>query len=269
MEVVKFRFYATLLDAYQNYLDSDIIWSKYWGWSEDPPHTPEEFKKIQFQSLIDRINRVSFDSEAADKGTAFNEVIDCMVLHRNSKSMDIHTIFQEVEDYRYDSEGEVRPYNKRVPIGVEAKLNGRSFYFPIQIVRHYAAYYKGALPQVYIQAVLPTMYGKVMLYGYIDYLMPFCTHDLKTTRQYAVGNYKRHWQHKVYPYALMKNGCDVYDFEYNISEIGKTYYRNYTESYTFNPERDIPLLTQHCEGLISFIQENRDLITDKKIFNLV
>lgn len=92
MEVVKFRFYAILLDAYQNYLDSDIIWSKYWGWSEDPPHTPEEFKKIQFQSLIDRINRVSFDSEAADKGTAFNEVIDCMVLHRNSKSMDIHTI---------------------------------------------------------------------------------------------------------------------------------------------------------------------------------
>lgn len=51
MEEVKFRFYATLLDAYQNYLDSDIIWSKYWGWSENPPHTPEEFKKIQFQSL--------------------------------------------------------------------------------------------------------------------------------------------------------------------------------------------------------------------------
>ena len=84
MEVVKFKFYATLLDAYQNYLDSDIIWSKYWGWSENPPHTPEEFKKIQFQSLIDKINRVPFDSEAADKGTAFNEVIDCMVLHRNS-----------------------------------------------------------------------------------------------------------------------------------------------------------------------------------------
>ena len=74
--------------------------------------------------------------------------------------MDIHTIYQEVEEYLY---------SKRVPVGVEAKLNGRSFCFPIQLVRHYAAYYKGALPQVYIQAVLPTMYGKVMLYGYIDY----------------------------------------------------------------------------------------------------
>ena len=113
------------------------------------------------------------------------------------------------------------------------------------------------------------MYGNVLLYGYIDYLMPFCTHDLKTTRQYSVGNYKRHWQHKVYPYALFKNGCNVCDFEYNIAEIGKTYYRTYTESYTFAPERDIPLLTQHCEGLINFIQENRDLITDKKIFNMI
>ena len=144
MEVVKFRFYATLLDAYQNYLDSDIIWSKYWGWSENPPHTPEEFKKIQFQSLIDKINRVPFDSEAADKGTAFNEVIDCMVLHRNSENMEIHTIYRDVEDYHYVGGGEVKPYNKRVPIGVEAKLNGRSYYFPIQLIRHYAAYYKGA-----------------------------------------------------------------------------------------------------------------------------
>ena len=252
MGQVKFRFYATLLDAYQNYLDSDLIWSKYWGWSENPPHTCEEFKQMQFQSLIDKINRVPFDSEAADKGTAFNEVIDCMVKHQNSETMKIVRV--------YDSEGNI--------YGVKATLNGRDFIFPMDLVRHYADYYKGGLPQQYIQAVLPTMYGNVLLYGYIDYLMPFCTHDLKTTRQYAVGNYKRHWQHRVYPYALMKNGCNIIDFEYNISEIGKTYYRNYTESYTFSPERDIPLLTQHCEDLIRFLLDNRSLIKDKKIFNL-
>lgn len=252
MEQVKFRFYATLLDSYQNYLDSDLIWSKYWGWSEKPPHTCEEFKQLQFKSLIDKINRVPFDSEAADKGTAFNEVIDCMVKHQNSETMKIVKV--------YDGVGNL--------YGVKATLNGRVFYFPLNLVRHYADYYKGALPQQYIQAILPTMYGNVLLYGYIDYLMPFCTHDLKTTRQYAVGNYKRHWQHRVYPYALMKNGCDIMDFEYNISEIGKTYYRNYTECYTFKSERDIPLLTQHCEDLIKFLLDNRSIITDKKIFNL-
>lgn len=64
---IKWRFYATLLDSFQNYLNSEVIWEQYWGWSENPPHTPEEFKQKQFQDLIDRINRVPFDSEAASK----------------------------------------------------------------------------------------------------------------------------------------------------------------------------------------------------------
>lgn len=71
---IKWRFYATLLDTFMNYVESDAVWEKYWGWSDAPPHTPEEFRQEQFQQLIDRINRVPFDSEAADKGTAFNEV---------------------------------------------------------------------------------------------------------------------------------------------------------------------------------------------------
>ena len=71
--------YATLLDAFWGYLNSDVIWDKYWGWSENPPHTSEEFHEQQFHELIDRINRKPFDSEAADRGTAFNEIIDCMI----------------------------------------------------------------------------------------------------------------------------------------------------------------------------------------------
>ena len=39
-----------------------------------------------------------------------------------------------------------------------------------------------------------------------------------------------------------------------------------TETYVFNPERDIPILTNHCEEFIRFLEENRELITDKKIF---
>lgn len=247
----KYRFYATLLDAYQNYVDSDIIWEKYWGWSENPPHTPEEFRQAQFQGLIDRINRVPFDSEKADKGTAFNEVIDCMVLNRNSDKANIVRV--------RDDNG--------TTIGVNATYNERTFFFPLTLIKEVSDYYKGSLPQQYVQAILPTLYGDVLLYGYIDYVKPFCTHDLKTTGQYSVGNYKNHWQHKVYPYALMKNGSNVNDFEYNIVELGKTFYRTYTESYSFVPERDIPMLTQHCEDLIRFLQDNRTLIKDKKIFN--
>ena len=53
----KYRFYATVLDSFLGYLNSDIVWEKYWGWSENPPHTPEEFHELQFHELIDRINR--------------------------------------------------------------------------------------------------------------------------------------------------------------------------------------------------------------------
>ena len=250
---LEFKFYATLLDAFTQYLNSDSIWEKYWGYSEEPPHTPEEFRQQQFQSLIDKINRIPFDSEKVDRGTCFNEVIDCMVLHRNSDKIKV----QKVRG------------NDGAVIGLNATYNGRTFYFPLTLVREVADYYKGSLPQQYIQAVLPTMFGNVLLYGYIDYVQPFCTHDLKTTGQYAVGNYKGHWQHIVYPYALMKNGCNVPDFEYNVVELGKTSYNTYTETYSFVPERDIPILTEQCEDFIRFLQANRDLITDKKIFNLV
>lgn len=252
MEDVKYNFYATLLDSFQNYLDSETIYDKYWGFSENPPCTCEEFRQEQFHSLIGRINRVSFDNEAADKGTAFNEVIDCMVLHKKSDKVDIAKVYDDVK-----------------VTGVNATIGERTFFFSLPLIREFAEYYQKALPQQYTEGMLTTKYGKVKLYGYIDYVSPFVIHDLKTTRQYAVGNYKKHWQHLVYPYCLMKEGCNIRDFEYNIAEIGKSYYRTYTESYSFKPERDIPRLTLQCEDLINFLHENRDLITDKKIFNLI
>lgn len=251
MQQLRYRFYASLLDAFQQYLDSDIIWDKYWAFSENPPHTPEEFQKIQFQSLIDKINRVPYDSEAADRGTAFNEVIDCMVLNRKSEKVAIQKLSEN---------GAV--------VGLNATYNNRTFFFPLPLCREIADYYKGALAQQYVQAVLPTIFGDVLVYGFIDYVLPFMTCDLKTTGRYNVGDFKNHWQHIVYPYALIKNGMNVKDFEYNVVELGKTYYNTYTESYSFVPERDIPKLTQHCEDFIRFLQQNRELITDKKIFNL-
>ena len=272
MKEVRYKFYATILDAYQDYLDSDLIYEKYWGFSENPPCTSEEFHEKQFQSLIDRINRVHYENDAVDKGTAFNEVVDCMVSRRNSSKIQVERV------YEVKADGLVDPCNGKViggdcyvtdkVEGLNVTYNGKNFYFPMPLIREFADYYKGAVPQVYIQAELETMYGNVLLYGFIDYSMPFCTHDLKTASKYSVGKFKRHWQHIVYPYALIRNGCDVRDFEYNVAEIGKSYYRTYTESYTFSEERDIPHLTQHCEDFIRFLNENRKLITDKKIFNL-
>lgn len=261
----KFKFYATLLDAFTSYLRSDAIWERYWGFSENPPHTPDEFKELQFQSLIDTINRVPFDSEAADKGTAFNEVIDCMVENRKSETVQVERVFKTVRMGACDEVGKpifYEQYETNEVIALRATYNNRQFDFPISICREFSNYYKGALTQQRVEAILPTCFGDVLVYGVIDELMPMSVHDIKTTGSYYVGKFKDHWQHLVYPYCLMQNGSDVRSFEYNVTDFKSTY----TESYTFVPTRDIPILINHCEDFIRFLNDNRDLITDKKIF---
>lgn len=271
MQQPKYRFYATILDAFWGYLNSDAVWEKYWGWSENPPHTPEEFHELQYQELIDRINRKPFDNEKADRGTVFNEVIDCMVEHRKSEMMQIEKVYKVQRIGACDETGKPLYYDEiptNTVIALKATYNNREFTFPISLCREFADYFKGALTQQRVEAILPTAFGDVLVYGFIDELMPATVHDIKTTGSYTVGKFKDHHQHLVYPYALMQNGSDVRTFEYNIVEFNKGGYvvDTYTETYVFKPERDIPILTNHCEEFIRFLEENRDLITDKKIF---
>lgn len=270
---VSYKFYATLLDGFQDYLNSDQIWEQYWGYSDNPPHTPEEFKQIQFKSFIDRINRVPFDSEAADKGTAFNEIIDCMVEHRKSEKVEVRYEYEalvmgQIDNCDPDERWADVEYTNKV-IGLTAVYNNRTFYFDINMCREFANYYKGAITQNFVKAIVKTRYGNVEVYGFEDELLPQSIHDIKTTGKYAVGKFKNHWQHIVYPYCHMMNGEDIRLFEYNIAEIEKSgKWATYTETYLFNPDRDIPKLVNHCEELISFLIENRHLITDRRIFNL-
>jgi len=257
---LKYQFYATLLDAYSDYLHSDDIYSEYWGYSEEPPFSEEEFHEKKRLELINRINRVPMaweDSEKADRGTTFNEIVDCMILNCKSKKMDIERIC-DIDD------------NTNV-IALRATYNEREFTFPIKICREFANYYKGAISQVYTEAVLPTKYGDVKLYGYIDELMPSSVHDIKTTGKYSVGKFKNNWQRVVYPYCLNANGNKVYDFEYNIllinERVSGDIYETFIEYYAYFPKTEIPLLTTHVESLIEFVEVHRELITDLKIFN--
>ena len=274
MQQPRYKFYATLLDSFWDYLNSDVVWEKYWGWSEDPPHTQEEFHELQFHSLIDKINRVPFDSEAADKGTSFNEIVDCMVEHRKSDKMQIERVYKQIVEGDVNGDPDERwadvEFTDEI-IGLKATYNDREFVFPIELCREFADYFKGALTQRYVEATVNTSFGDVLVYGFIDELMPLSVHDIKTTGSYSVGKFKSHHQHLVYPYCLMQKGSDVRTFEYNIAELNK-YNKcvgTYTETYVFEPERDVPILRDHCEQLIQFLEENKDLITDKKVFGLV
>ena len=253
MKRVKYQFYATLLDAFQGYLSSSEIYADYWGFSEDPSKTEDEFEKEQFQSLINRINRVPMkweDSEAADKGTAFNEAVDCLIAGRKSEKM----ILKSNQDSNI----------------ITADYNKRTFIFSLSLVREFAQYYHGAISNVFTEGILSTKYGDVSLYGYIDELMPLSIHDIKTTGKYKAGKFRNNWQHVVYPFCLNQQGNPVTDFEYNVAMLSSgTGYSTFTEYYRYNPEKDINRLQIVVESFIDFLELNRNLIYDKKIFNLV
>lgn len=265
MRKPEYNIYPSLLDAYTIYVRSDEVWDKYWGLSENPPHTPEEFREKQFFSLIDRINRVPIpweDSEPADRGTALNEVVDCMVEGRNTERMEIRKVMEKVQV----SKESWRQTNKVAAL--EVLYNKRAFKFDINLVRQLGEYFRGAVCQMRMEAELPTCFGPVILYGFADYVMPFSIHDLKSTGSYSVGKFRHNAQHLVYPYILTSNGGTANVFEYNVAELGKYgKWATYTETYTYDPERDIPTLTRMVEDFIRFINDNRNIITDKKIFN--
>jgi hypothetical protein len=167
MKRVNYQFYATLLDTFQGWLSSSEIYQDYWGFSEDPAKTEDQFEEEQKQSVINRINRVPMlweDSEAADKGTAFNEAVDCLIHNCKSEKMELKS-------------------NKDAGI-ITAEYNKRTFIFPTVLIREFADYFKDAVSQVHTEAILATKYGDVLLYGYIDELMSSTTlKQLQNTRQ--------------------------------------------------------------------------------------
>lgn len=239
----EYRFSPTLLDRYENYINSSRIYQEYWGFSEEPSKTEEEFEKEQFQGLIDTINRVPFESEAADKGTAFNEVIDCIIENRISDKM------------------QIKSYKESGVIAVSYKEH--LFNFPFDICVEVANYLSGALTQQWVNGVLETTKGKVHFVGCIDQLLPFKVCDTKTLSKYSAFKFRHNWQHVVYPFCLNQNGIYINDFEYVITDFKSTW----TEHYVYNESKDVPRLNEHCEGLIDFIELNRHLITDTRIFN--
>lgn len=249
MREVSYRFYATLLDGFQNYMSSSETYHKYYGFSENPSITEEEFEAKAFQDFINQINRVPFESEAADRGTAFNEIVDCLIENRKSEKMDI----------RSDREKGL----------IVAIYNGREYSFSLSLCVDTANYYRGALTQVHTTGLLKTRYGQVELYGYIDELMPSVIHDIKTTGSYSAFKYKENWQHKVYPFCLRQQGAMVDEFHYDIFvfDSKNRFNGRHTEKYLFNEERDTQLLVNQCESLIEFLEMNKALITDKKVFN--
>ena len=82
MKQPSYRIYPSLLDKFDKYLRADEEVENFWNIDNETgeyKRSPEEIEESLKQDLLDAINRVPFESEAADKGTAFNAIIDCYV----------------------------------------------------------------------------------------------------------------------------------------------------------------------------------------------
>ena len=280
MSTPKYRIYPSVLDKFQKFLDSDIVAEEFWNKDAEGDYklSPEEMSVQLEQELLDCINRVPHEpSEAADKGTAFNEVIDCIIEHHpcEREDMEIRVDVQIEKDDSCKQEpnsGELR-YNATAYPFIGVRFNGWDFHYQESLCREMAQYFKECIPQYTCSAILPTIYGDVELYGHVDYINTNKIHDLKTTKNYTFGNYEKYWQRHVYPYCLIESGEmeEVTEFEFTVVKWRELKNKPisgemYKEAYTYSHEASSKALKGICESFIEWLEANRDKITDKKIF---
>ena len=270
---IDYRIYPTLLDSwykFQNtkleeffYQDEGGVWHLNYNEADGTYHySQDEMDALLEQELIDKINRVPTPpSEAASKGTIFNEVIDCIIERRGC-----HREGWTVESVTNE---------QGVKYAIRGALDGFEFLFDAEFCKDIARYFAGALPQYYIEAPLETRYGNVLLYGFIDELCKDVVKDIKTTKRYEFGQYQHYWQRHAYPYCLIESGDtkDIKGFEFTVVKwTGGTKYQPlisgemYREYYTYDHPESSALLRQECERFIEWLESHKDRITNDKIF---
>ena len=278
------KFSPSLIDAYQTFLDSEALYEKFFGSSEEPSLTYQEYEQQKFQELIDKINRVPFESEAASRGSCLNEIVDCIIMKVKSTRDDITvktlSSFEKLcEDGAWDMvENKPLAYEQwfetiKQPC-IWVKNGDFEFYFDIAFCKRLAEYFKDSLCQIYTEASIDTKYGKVLLYGYPDYVRGDMVYDLKTTNKYEFCKYSKYWQQHVYPYTLTESGkCkDIAAFEFTAFQMkGGTarspliYGDMYPEVYVYDHKRSTEALRGICERFHEFLVNNKALIRDEKI----
>lgn len=301
MQQPNFAFSPSLLDAFQRmvdtkaedffYQDETGAWHLNWNETEETLHfSEEEVDAMLKKEFIDKVNKVpTHPSEAASKGTAFNEIVDCLVLKRKPQQ---HIIIKTIRssndlfEVRKRNEVEHNDLDAMRPIcdaefakiGVPfiyAALDGFEFFFDKDFCLEAAEYFKGSICQYYTKANLQTSKGIVELHGYIDYLRQDRLYDAKTTKRYTFGDFQKKWQRYTYPFTLIESGMmnDVNSFEFTIYLLkggsGRTPLitgTQYKELYTYDHEQARKMLTQQCERVAEFLEANRELITNEKIF---
>jgi len=97
----------------------------------------------------------------------------------------------------------------------------------------------------------------VLFYGYVDLIGKYKAVDIKTTASYQYPRYTFNHQN-LYLHALKKRGIRL--MEYLITDFKDVYVESYALTHPIDKQlEEIRLFKQ-------FLEEHRELVTDKKIF---
>ena len=265
----KYRIYPSVLDKFQELIDYQLVaeedWNKVSQSAKDAGKypdldvddyilSPDEMQDKIENELIDFINRVPHEPcEAADKGTAFNELIDCLIANRPC-GIEGMTI-------------------EKVDSGLHVSYHGFEWLFDEAFCREFADNLSDSVSQLHVSSTIETNYGLVELYGYIDEYRLNQVIDIKTTGRYDFLKFERKWQRHVYPYCLVEDGNEVQGFEYRVvvwkggTKTSPALYGNVIpEFYTYDHEQTKTELKGMLEQFIGWLEDNSDRITDTKIF---
>lgn len=113
--------------------------------------------------------------------------------------------------------------------------------------------------QVWIEKTVPFEHGDVRIGGFVDYSYSDKIIDLKTTANYKLGKYAEYSQHRAY--GLIESHKPK--FVYYVTDFENAYIEPYT-----NKKENHDEFLHNVSLFWEFTQENRELITDKKIFNI-
>lgn len=171
MQKPQYKFYPSLLDAYEWYANSE--------------------NENAESDLINKINRVKFQSDLADKGTWFNQLIDLAL------------IGEERFDLNY--------------------LDG--------VAKEITARLQGAICQGFTSTIINVNGVLVELYGYYDYVQLDKVIDLKTTKNYELGKYQKSLQLHFYPVSLIDEGNEINEFEFLVTDFESVYSEPYKVDY--------------------------------------
>lgn len=271
-----YRIYPSLLIAFQKLLDYEQVAEEDWNKVSEAAHNrgeyldkevgdykldPDEMYLKLECDLLDSINRIDGEyGEAADKGTAFNEIVDALIERRKSNR-------EDCKIYSAIDEAGIKV--------IRADIHDYSFDFDIALCKQAANFFKGSVTQYLAQASINTAYGTVLLYGYIDEWVGNKMYDIKTTSNYSWGKFEKGWQRYVYPYCVIEAGdtTEVDSFTYWVVEWAKNNESNiitakgiYKEEYTYNHQEATEKIREMCECFIEWLNARKEFIQDKRIF---